>query len=294
LVHYYATAGVKPSPGSSATDTASGGSAGSTPVNRLVDNFVLPLAEIYKFIFNDSVIAAAMSAPSLPLSSAGQIGGIATKNFTFVISSRLTTYKMLPPNSKAVADANPLTFAYFEDSDKFKRCFVRTDFLGAAFHKTLHVHIAQTQSSKVIYDRLVISSFEKKEWQNNGSFCQKGELNKFSSTEGVFSLLRVGQSPIEEVNYNSQLMFTSQFEPGSGTFYRTNRYITCSVFTSQADVAKPKFAALFAVLKQAYVETIVLSRTPSIVLRPCFGRGTVLEIATEVFFKGIVSNSGSS
>jgi hypothetical protein len=88
-------------------------------------------------------------------------------------------------------------------------------------------------------------------------------------------------------------MFTAEFTNYTGNFYKTNRFITCSAFNSQAEVASQEFESLFETLEKAFGEMIVLSTFPTVRLVPCFERGSIIQTSNTLYFKGLVSNAGA-
>ena len=88
-------------------------------------------------------------------------------------------------------------------------------------------------------------------------------------------------------------MFTSEFNDSVGSFYKTNRFITCGVFTSQNELADSAYKPLFKNLERALGETIILSDFPYVALKPCFERGNLINVSNTVYFRGLVSNAGS-
>jgi hypothetical protein len=72
-----------------------------------------------------------------------------------------------------------------------------------------------------------------------------------SSKEIPFDIIVVGHNTTEYVNFKTNLMFTADFGPNSPTFYKTNRYVTCSAFSDQAQLATNDYRELFSTLEQA-------------------------------------------
>lgn len=220
-----------------------------------------------------------------------------------IIESRQTTFTVnkLSPNSTTGNPSTqssdpiqtPLIFTYYEDNNNFERAFVNADYLGAALHKVILSHVQQTHGPRVIYNSLIFKSYEEKEWFQNGIYCKKGSLNEFASKEIPFKLIQVGQNPIDVINFRTNLLFTGEFAALTGNFYKCNRYITCSAFTSQNEIAAIQYQGLFSILEKAFVEPIILSDYPLVKLIPAFERGTIIQLADKVFFKGLVSNASN-
>lgn len=84
-------------------------------------------------------------------------------------------------------------------------------------------------------------------------------------------------------------MLTAQFSDSLTTFYRTNRYITYSCFSSIEQVAQPENQKLWATLEQAFGQSTVFLRRPSLKLEPVYLRGNVLEVTNVVQVREIVS-----
>lgn len=213
---------------------------------------------------------------------------------TLIIETRLTSYEINNIQLGNGTSEKAMTYTYYEDGAPFERVFVNADFLGACLHKTLYQYIEQLHSSRVIYNSLKFDSFETKKWVQNGSYCTKGSLQQFESKEIPFKLIQVGKNPLNVVNFRTNLLFTADFPPLTGNFYKTNRFVTCSAFTSQDEVAELQYQALFEALEKAFCETVFLSDYPEVSLTPCFERGTIVQIAEQVYFKGLVSNAAAS
>ena len=221
-------------------------------------------------------------------------GATLARNHSLVLESRLTTYEIAFSNMhNKLNTKKAITYCYYENSQKCARAFVQCDFLGASFHKTLLQYIAECHSSRIVYTSLNFESYEEKVWQNSGSFCKKGSLSCFSKKEHPFKLLLVGKHLNDTVNFSTNLLFTAEFQQETGNFYKTNRFITCSAFTSQNEVASASYQALFLQLEKAFLEPIILSDIPLVRLVPCFERGTVVQVAENIYFRGMVSNASS-
>lgn len=216
------------------------------------------------------------------------------RKHTLIVENRLTTYEVLVGSETSdPSQGPPMIFSYFEDGTAFERAYVNTDFLGACLHKVLFQHIQQLHGSRVIYNSLKFSSYEKKTWLNRGLYCRKGSLQQFSSKETPFRLIQVGRNPLDIVNFRTNLLFTAEFPEMTGNFYKTNRFITCSAFTSQNEVADLQYQELFETLEKAFGETIVLSDIPTVTLLPAFERGTIVQTSNKIYFKGLVSNASA-
>ena len=213
---------------------------------------------------------------------------------TLLIEERFTSFEIvdLALNNKANL---PIVFSYYEDSDNYERAFVKADFLGACLHKTLYQYIQQLHGPRVIYVSLKFDSFEKQSWVGD-SVCKKGNsaLPVFESQEVAFKLIQVSKNQNDYVNFKTNLMFTSKFDNTVSNFYKPNCFGTCSAFMTQNYVANLQYQGLFADLESAFVEEIILSDLPLIKLIPCFERGTIVQTAKKVYFKGLVSNAGGS
>jgi hypothetical protein len=99
-----------------------------------------------------------------------------------------------------------------------------------------------------------------------------------------------------DVNVTANLMFTSSFESSLTTFYRANRFITCSAFTDSQQISDPAMLQTWAReggLELALGKTIVLHDTPSVSLQACFLRGPIIECSEIVQLRGLVSNAGT-
>ena len=213
---------------------------------------------------------------------------------SLILESRLTTYSLVPADFMGPPSAiTPLEFCFYEDSKNFERVFVQSSFLGACLYEVLLQHIQSLHSSRISYRSLLFESFEQKKWFNNGLVCRKTSLKSFQKVESQFELLTTGQNPINAINTNANLMFTSEFNDSVGSFYKTNRFITCGVFTSQNELADSAYKPLFKNLERALGETIILSDFPYVALKPCFERGNLINVSNTVYFRGLVSNAGS-
>lgn len=118
-------------------------------------------------------------------------------------------------------------------------------------------------------------------------------MQQFDKKEVQFKLTQVGQNPLDVVNFRTNLMFTAEFKPVTGNFYKSNRFVTCSAFMSQNEVSHAQYQTLFETLEGAFVEPVVLADYPRIELIPCYERGTIVQLAEKVYFKGLVSNASS-
>lgn len=124
--------------------------------------------------------------------------------------------------------------------------------------------------------------------------CKKEPLREYASFEYPFSMLRGGINPNSFVNTNSHLLFSAEFREAFGNSFRTNRFITSSVFIDQDDVSLLENRKLFSDLELALNRTITLSEFPVVQLTPCFFRGDIAQVASGVLFRGLSSSSSSS
>ena len=222
------------------------------------------------------------------------LGSYSLVNHSLILESRLTTYSLVPKNYTGDAsEITPFEFSFFEDSTNYERVFVKSSFLGACIYKVLLQYIQELHSQRISYRSLLFESYERKKWFNNGLICRKGSLKTFQKVEAQFDVLTTGQNSTDKINTNANLMFTSEFGDSVGNFYKTNRFITCTVFTSQMELADANYKPLFKNLERALGETIIISDLPYVALKPCFERGNVVNVSNTVYFRGLVSNAGS-
>jgi len=113
------------------------------------------------------------------------------------------------------------------------------------------------------------------------------------SREVPFKAMIVGTNPNNIVNVNPNFMLTAQFTDSLTTFYRANRYITCTAFSSMEQLSDPANSKLWRTLETAFGKKGILMDYPSVILYPCFPRGTVLECTDTVQVRGLVSNAGT-
>ena len=146
---------------------------------------------------------------------------------------------------------------------------------------------------RILYTSMQFTTYEKKIWYNtNESFSKKVPLKAIASKTVPFNALISGEHPQENVNTNANLMFTADFLNTQGVFYRTNRFITCTAFSTQADVQNLAIRGLWLALEKGFSSPVVLSSYPIVGLIPCFSRGEIIQTTDSVLFKGLVSNGG--
>nr|AWI68408.1 hypothetical protein [Pediastrum duplex] len=213
---------------------------------------------------------------------------------SLVIDSRQTNYEVFLSTQNPLTTEPVMLYSYFEDGVSYERCYVKPDFLGAAIHKVLLQHIEQLHCPRVVYISARFESFEKKLWVNGGTKCKKEPYNKFDVIEVPYVINHCGKNLLENVNYSANLLFTANFEENSPTFFKTNRFVTCSAFMDQKDVASASNKALFTTLEKAFAESILISDAPMVKLIPAFERGMTIELSDTVFFRGLSSNASSA
>lgn len=194
----------------------------------------------------------------------------------------------------SAADA-PFVFSYFENIARYERCFVNAAYLAASIDAVLLQHVRKTHSMRIIYNSIEFTSYQKKVWYNQEeSFCKKVPLKCIAKKTIPFNPLISGEFPGENINTSANLMFSTDIRNTQGVFYRTNRYITCTTFATQADIQNSSVRDLWQLLEEGFSSPIVLSTYPLVALLPCFSRGEIIQTAESVVFKGLVSNSGGT
>jgi hypothetical protein len=267
-------------------------SASSSRISQLANKLLFNAVEYSK------VLGTLDSNPRLQAFVIPDFTSITDKNeldnapvHTFIIQSRYTSYR-LKPRTGNVNQPNFATFSFFEDDKKFTRCFVDPSFLGSALYQVLFQHIRQVHSPLIYYKRLEFQSYERITWDDQG-MVSTDSLTKVHEEEAPFVGLLLGTNSSLNVNTSANLMFTVKFRKRPGVFYRTNRFITCSAFDSQMDIAQSVNNSVFNNLENGFGSDIILCQTPLVILRPCFQRGNLLEVSNTLFFQGLVSNAGS-
>jgi len=219
---------------------------------------------------------------------------VTAASHVLVIQSRKTMYRLKVLNSASDAvDYYPMVFEYFEDGEQFTRVFVTQDYLGACLHKVLFQHIQEVHSSRISYKSIRFTSFEKKEWFSEGTTARKSPLKEFSEIDCPFNALQTGTNPRDIVNVSANLLFTTNFENSNNTFFRTNRFITCSCFQTPNDVKSAAFSNLWSKLENGFGSEVILSDGPLVSLVPAFERGQIIETGGSLYFRGLVSNAGT-
>jgi len=194
----------------------------------------------------------------------------------------------------SVIDA-PFVFSYFENVSRYERCYIDAAYLAASIDAVLLQHIRKTHSMRIVYNSIEFTSYEKKIWYNQEeSFCKKVPLKCVAQKNISFNPLVSGEFPGENVNTSANLMFSTDIRNTQGVFYRTNRFVTSTVFGTQADIQNPGVRGLWTQLEEGFSSPIVLCTYPLVALIPCFSRGEIIQTAEAVVFKGLVSNSGGT
>lgn len=210
-----------------------------------------------------------------------------------ILIERKTDFFMDQYESIDNVASSPFVFSYFENNARYERCYVDASLLAANLHVVLLQHVRKAHSMRIVYNNIQFMSFAQKLWYNTEeSFCKKIPLKNISSKQVAFNALVSGQHPGEDVNTNANLMFTAQFNRNQGVFYKTNRFITCSSFSTQTDIQDPAVRNLWLDLERGFGSSVVLSTYPLVGLIPCFSRGEIIQTTDTVLFKGLVSNSG--
>ena len=219
------------------------------------------------------------------------------KEHVLSIESRKTLYTVHSGNSlesKTMLDGN-FIFEYFEDRKRYERCYVSSTYLGASLHNALLGKIRQTHSNQILYNSIKYNIYAGKAWtEGNGSITKKNPMVSIGTIETPFKPMITGLHQSETINQNLNLVFTSRFAPSTQNIYYTNRFISCSAYSNQAELTTREARELWDQLERGYSEDIILSYYPLVRLVPAFSRGSVVQTSNEVNFRGAVSNSGSS
>lgn len=185
-------------------------------------------------------------------------------------------------------------FSFFENHLKFDRVYINSDYLLAGLEAEVLRHIRYCHSKLIIYNTIRFVTFERKLWGGvNESIAQKSPLKPIGSKEITFRAAVAGTNPNMDVNVSANLMFTSSFESSLTTFYRANRFITCSAFTDSQQISDPAMLQIWERLELALGKTIVLHDIPNVSLQACFFRGPIIECTEMVQLRGLVSNAGT-
>jgi hypothetical protein len=212
-----------------------------------------------------------------------------------VLQERITRYVVDNAVVQDVKVNDPfIGYVYHEDDVFWQRAVVKPDYLATLIDNTLIRRIRKLHTSRIVYNSLKLTSFNKKKWSADGKVCAKGNLNTLLSKEIEYNVMVTGSHPGDGVNYITNLLFTARFDSNQSNFYRSNRFVTCSAFMNQSELNDLSSRVLFAELEQAFCEPIVLSTYPEVRLIPCFERGTDIQIANSVQFRGLVSNAAST
>ena len=213
------------------------------------------------------------------------------------ILSRRTDFSTVkdPTNEQVQSNFNPnFVFSFFENHMKFDRVYVNSDYLLAGLEAEVLRHVRYCHSKLIIYNTIRFVTFERKLWGGlNETICQKSPLKPIGSKEITFRAAVAGTNPKMDVNVTANLMFTSSFESSLTTFYRANRFITCSAFTDSQQISDPAMLQTWEGLELALGKTIVLHDTPGVSLQACFLRGPIIECSEIVQLRGLVSNAGT-
>ena len=212
-----------------------------------------------------------------------------------VIVDRKTDFFMDQYDTIGSVLDSPFVFSFFENVSRYERCYVDAAYLAACLDVAVLQHVRKTHSMRIIYNSIEFVTYQKKVWYNTEeSFCKKIPLKNISTKSVPFNALVAGESPGENINTNANLLFTADFKNTQGVFYRTNRFITCSAFSNQAEIQDPGVRGLWVALERAFSSSILISSYPLVGLIPCFSRGEIIQASESVFFKGLVSNSGGT
>ena len=212
-----------------------------------------------------------------------------------IIMDRKTEFFMDQFNSVNSIMDSPFVYTFYENVARYERCYVDASYLAACMDVVLLQHIRKTHSMRIIYNSIEFVSYQKKVWYNTEeSFCKKIPLKNIDKKSIPFNALVSGEFPGENVNTNANLMFTAIFTNTQGVFFRTNRFITSSAFSNQAEIQDLGVRSLWESLERALSSSILISAYPLVGLVPCFSRGEIIQVSQSVLFKGLVSNSGST
>jgi len=212
-----------------------------------------------------------------------------------IISERKTDFYLDQFDSISSGSEANMVFSYFENQQRYERCYCDARFLAACIDSVLLQHVRKTHSMRIIYNSIQFDSFQKKNWFNREEpFCKKTPLKNIGSKTVAFNALVSGEYPGQAVNTTATLMFTADFRQTQGVFYRTNRFISCSSFLDQENVQNLAVRGLWRQLEIAFGAPIALSNYPTVALIPCFSRGEIIQVSDTVLFKGLASNSGNN
>jgi len=137
---------------------------------------------------------------------------------------------------------------------------------------------------RIVYYSIQFASYQKKFWYHQDdpeSFCKKIPMRNIGVKTLPFNALVSGE---QVVNTTANLMFTADFQRTQGVFYRTNRFITCTAFSGQAEIQDPAVRNLWE--DRGLGSNIVLSTYPLVGLIPCFSRGEIVQTTENVLLKG--------
>jgi len=174
------------------------------------------------------------------------------------------------------------------------RVYADATYLTEVLETEILRHVRYCYSKQIIYNNIKYKSYEANTWfGRNAAIAKKSPMKPIVSLEVPFQSLVLGQNPNNTVNVNGNLLLTAQFSNSLTTFYKSNRYITCSSFASVEQIAEPANPKMWRTLESAFGKNVVLMDYPTVGLEPCFLRGTVLECTDMVQVRGLVSNAGT-
>ena len=247
--------------------------------------------------FNENVVSSNTIFWLHPGLFSNAIGGIQpnekVEQHQLVLNERKTDFYMDQYDSLESVVNAPFVFSFYENLDRYERCYVDVAYLAASMDYTLLQHIRRTHSMRILYNRITLDTYQKKTWYHQDeSFCKKIPLKNIDSHVVLFNPLIAGEHPGENVNTTSNLMFSGAFKNKQGVFYRPNRFITCTAFNTQADIQNKAVRSLWLQLEKGFSSPVVLTTYPLVGLIPCFPRGKIVQTTENVVFRGLVSNGG--
>jgi len=201
-----------------------------------------------------------------------------------ILSRRTDFSTAKDPNNVAVrTNFSPnFVLSFFENHLKFDRVYVKADYLLAGLEADVLRYVRYCHSKLIIYNTIRFNTYERKLWGgSNETIAQKSPLKPIGSKEITFRAAVAGTNPNMDVNVTANLMFTSSFESSLTTFYRANRFITCTAFTDAQPINDPAMLPVWETLELALGKTIILHDVPEVSLQACLFRGPIME-CTEI------------
>lgn len=262
--------------------------------------FITPEQATYYSYQLRSVAPSTQTVQTIPADQQGQPtppGAELSGLSSIIIRSRRTDYTVIERsqfNSFSQSTQANFVMSFFENERAYSRVYADVNYITEVLDTEILRHVRSCHSKQIVYNNIKLVSFERKLWfGKENTIAKKSPMKPIYSKEVPFQALVLGTNSNQTVNVNTNLLLTAQFSNSLTTFYRSNRYITCTAFSSVDQIAEPQNLKLWRTLENAFGRKVVLMDFPSVILEPCFLRGTVLECTDMVQVRGLVSNAGT-